>query len=467
MVHLLSTHFFIAQAELNSNLTSEIIALLVTLSVCAFSSASETALTSVNRIRIRNLAEEGDKRAKQIDTLLTRPNVFLTAILVLNNVAIILASSLGTIIALSLFSNYGEIISTIFISIVALVFCEVTPKNAALQNAETWSRLVIPIISAVAWLLQPISWMLTGISSALLGIFGIPLRRTGPSVTEGELLLLVNVGEEEGVLEKEERSMISSIFELSDTTVREIMVPRIDMVTLEAGATLAEAVDLITQGGQSRIPMYEGTIDNIIGVLYAKDLLREMRQQNADFNVRHLIRGAYFVPEAKKLDDLLHELQTQHVHMAIVFDEYGAVAGLVTIEDLVEEIIGDIQDEYDREEVTSEKVSATEYIVDAKMNLDDFNDLVGSSLESDEDYDSVAGFVLAKLDKIPNVGDTIVADGIVLTVMATRGRRITKIRAQMKTEQSNSSTGRVSNQHNESESESGTEHMNYSILQQR
>lgn len=420
----------LAQVASQNALTFEIVVLLLALVLCALASAAETALTSVNRIRIRNLAEDGDVRAQQIERLLLKPSVFLTTILVMNNVAIILATTLATAIALSFSPQWGEVISTILVSFVTLVFCEITPKNAAVHNAEAWARALVPLVRAAAWLFQPINAFLNGITRAILRLLGIPLRRTGPSVTEEELMLLVNVGEEEGILEKDERSMIHSIFGLADTTVREIMVPRIDMVALEADTSIPQAVDIITQGGKSRIPVYDDTIDNILGVLYAKDLLRELSTNHSgQHTVRDLVRPAYFVPESKKLDDLLHELQNQRVHMALVIDEYGAVAGLVTIEDLVEEIIGDIQDEYDREEQLFEQLSSTEYIVDAKMNIDDFNEMIGVELEAGEEYDTVGGFLLSQLDKIPNVGDAVTTPEVKLTVLSTRGRRITKIKA--------------------------------------
>jgi CBS domain containing-hemolysin-like protein len=407
----------------------QVVILIVALIASAISSASETALTSVNRIRIKNLAEEGDVRAQQIVTLLQKPQRFLTTILVINNVAVILASSMATVIALSYTPQWGEVISTIITSLVVLVFCEVTPKNAAVRNAETWARGLVPLIAGVAWILRPVTALINTISAAIMRLFGIPMEHLGPSVTEDELRLLVNVGEEEGVFEEGERTMIHHIFELSDTTVREVMVPRIDMVTLPAETPIARAVDIITQGGQSRIPVYEETIDNIIGVLYAKDILPQLQANHQQTPVRNIVRPAYFVPESKKLDDLLHELQNLRVHMAIVLDEYGSVVGLVTIEDLVEEIIGDIQDEYDREEREYEHLSDGSYVVAAKMNIDDFNELLGIELEAGEEYDTIGGFMITMLDKIPSVGDIVTTDDVTLTVLATRGRRITKIQA--------------------------------------
>ena len=255
------------------------------------------------------------------------------------------------------------------------------------------------------------------------------MKHRGPFVTEEELRLLVNVGEEEGVLEEEETEMIHSIFEFADTTVREVMIPRIDMITLESDATVDEAVDLALQGGFSRIPVYEETIDNIIGVLFTKDMLKQLREGHNSFQSVNSFARHTLCQRSKKLDDLLREIRQKRTHMAIVVDEYGSVAGLVTIEDLVEEIVGDIQDEYDREENLYEQVSQFEYIFDAKINIDEFNELMDTDLEN-EDYETLGGFLLGQLDKIPVAGDTITFKNLTFTVLTTRGLRITKVRVE-------------------------------------
>ena len=392
-------------------------------------SAAETAFTSISRIKLKNQVEEGDRKAIQIDHLLTQPNVFLSTILIVNNVAVIVASSMATILALHFSATLGELISTILTSLVVLIFCEITPKTAAVQNPMRWARMLVDPVRGAAWVLRPIVWALSAITNSLVRLLGGQIKHRGPFVTEEELRLLVTVGEEEGVLEEEETDMINSIFEFADTTVREVMIPRIDMVTLPSTATVDEAVDLALQGGFSRIPVYEESvgIDEIIGILYTKDMLRQLREGHNSLPIRELVRPAYFVPETKKLDDLLHEIRQRRVHMVIVIDEYGSVAGLVTIEDLVEEIVGDIQDEYDREEVLFERVNENEYIFDAKISIDDFNEVMDTDLEN-EDYDTLGGFLYDKLDKIPVAGDTITHENITYTVLATRGRRITKVR---------------------------------------
>jgi len=401
--------------------------LVVSLILCATASAAETALTSISRIKLRNLVEEGDVRAAEIENLLDNPNVFLSTILVINSVAVIVASSMATVLALRFSETLGELISTVLISLVVLIFCEITPKTAAVQNPIRWARVLVRPVRNAAWLLRPIVWSLSAVTNFFVRLIGGQIKHRGPFVTEEELRLLVSVGEEEGVLEEEETEMIHSIFEFADTTVREVMVPRIDMVTLEADATVDEAVDLALQAGFSRIPVYKESIDEITGVLYTKDMLKQLREDHNTLPVRDLVRPAYFVPETKKLDDLLREIQQKRVHMVIVVDEYGSVAGLVTIEDLVEEIVGDIQDEYDREEKLYEKVSENEYIFDAKINIDEFNELMDTKLDN-TGYETLGGFLYAQLDKIPVVGDTIKFNNLTFTVLTTRGRRITQVR---------------------------------------
>jgi len=407
----------------------QIIILIVALLLAAIASAAETAFTSVSRIKLKNQVEAGDEKAKKIEQLLAQPNVLLSTILVVNNVAVIVASSMATVLALRFSPNLGELIATILISLVVLIFCEITPKTAAVQNPLRWARALLNPVRGATWLLRPVVWLLTAVTNSLVGLLGGQIKHRGPFVTEEELRLLVNVGEEEGVLEEEETEMIRSIFEFADTTVREVMIPRIDMVMLESDATVDEAVDLALQGGFSRIPVYEETIDNIIGVLYTKDMLRQLREDHNTLPIRDLVRPAYFVPVTKKLDDLLREIRQRRIHMVIVIDEYGAVAGLVTIEDLVEEIVGDIRDEYDREENLYEQVNQYEYIFDAKISIDEFNELMDTDLQ-DEDYDTLGGFLFAQLDKIPVAGDTITFKNLTFTVLTTRGRRITKVRVE-------------------------------------
>lgn len=411
----------------------QITILLLMLIFCGVASAAETALTSVSRIKLKNLVEEGDKPAIEIERLLAEPNTFLSTILIVNSVAVIVASSLATVLALRFSSSWGELLSSVITSAVVLIFCEITPKTAAVQNPMRWARTLVGPVLAAAWVLRPLVTLLSVVTTALVRLLGGHVKRKGPFVTEEELRMLVTVGEEEGILEEAETEMIHSIFEFGDTTAREVMVPRIDMITLASDATVTEAVDVAMQGGFSRIPVYDAEkgIDDIIGVLYTKDMLKELREGHDHLLIRDLARPAYFVPETKKLDGLLREIRQKRVHMVIVVDEYGSVTGLATIEDLMEEIVGDIKDEYDREENLYEKVSDDEYVFDAKVGIYEFNEIMDMKLE-DEDYGTLGGFVYAQLDKIPSVGDTVRYQGLTFTVLGTKGRRILTIRVERK-----------------------------------
>lgn len=422
-------------SQLDAGASLQLIIMVVALILCSIASAAETAFTAISRIKLKNLLEEGDQVAVKIEHMLAEPNIFLSTILVTNSIAVIVASSMATALALRFTQSFGELLSSVAISLVVLIFCEITPKTAAVQNPLRWARGLVGPVRFAAWLLRPLVLSLNVITSVFVRIMGGQVRHRGPFVTEEELRLMVTVGEEEGVLEEEETEMIHSIFEFADTTVREVMVPRIDMVTLSSDATVTQAVDLALQGGFSRIPVYEDTvgIDEIIGILYTKDMLKQLREGHDGYPIRNLLRSPYFVPETKKLDDLLREIRQNRTHMAIVVDEYGSVTGLVTIEDLMEEIVGDIQDEYDHEEILYEKVNENEYIMNAKMSIYSFNDLMDTKL-ADTDYETLGGFVYSQLDKIPGVGDTTSYNAMTFTVLATRGRRILKIRVQREQE---------------------------------
>ena len=403
--------------------------LVIMLILCALSSASETALTSVSRIKLKNLVEEGDKKAMEIERILANPNVFLSTILIINSVATIIASSMATVLALRFSASWGELIASLLLSLIVLIFCEITPKTAAVQNPLRWARIIIGPVRGAAWLLRPIIWLLSRITSGLVRLLGGQAVRHGPFVTEEELRLLVTVGEEEGVLEEAETEMIHSIFEFADTPVREVMIPRIDIIALEGDISMNQAVDQALEGGFSRIPVYEETLDNITGILYTKDLLKQLREGHDSLPIRDLVRPAYFVPETKKLDDLLREIRQKRVHMVMVIDEYGSVSGLVTIEDLMEEIVGDIQDEFDREEKLYEQVNDHEYVFSAKISIGEFNEIMDTKLEH-EDYETLGGFLYAQLDKVPVAGDTVIFDQHRFTILTTRGRRIVRVQVE-------------------------------------
>jgi putative hemolysin len=289
-----------------------------------------------------------------------------------------------------------------------------------------WLARPLAVLSVLA---MPLVHLMVWLSNAIARIFGAEPRSDMPFVTEEEIKTLVDAGEEEGVIQEEEKEMIYSIFELGDTLAREVMVPRIDVVALDVSTPMLVALDTIMEAGHSRIPVYHETIDNVHGVLYAKDLLPYLREGRTDVPLKKILRQAYFIPETKKASDLLPDLQQRRVHMAIVVDEYGGMAGLVTIEDLLEEIVGEIQDEYDIEEPFVEFISDNEYMFDARVDLDDLNRLMDVALPTD-DSDTLGGFIYAELGKVPAVGDQVVFHDMGFTVESVAGRRIKKVRVE-------------------------------------
>lgn len=309
-----------------------------------------------------------------------------------------------------------------------LVFGELLPKSLALRDPEGVALRMAPLFRVVFWLFSPAVKALAVISRLAESLSGGDHSGVGvPSVTEEQIKTMVDAGEEEGAIEEDEKEMIFSIFEFSDTLAREIMVPRIDVTALDENASLGEAVDVVLDKGFSRIPVYRDTIDNVIGLLYAKDLLRQLREGATGVELVSLLRPACFVPESKELDELLQELQKKKIHMAIVVDEYGGMAGIVTIEDIIEEIVGEIQDEYDSEEPFAQWVCETEAIFNARIDLDDVNKLMCADLPTNE-ADTLGGLIYNELGKVPVVGDSVQIDDLCIEVTSVAGRRIKTVR---------------------------------------
>jgi putative hemolysin len=314
-------------------------------------------------------------------------------------------------------------LAAILVSGFILFLIEWIVSTTVMRNPETWAYRLTGVAGVVRLALTPVVFLVVRSPG------GTPLTQNG-AVTETELMNLVEAGQQGGLLEQEEQKMIVSIFRLGDTLAREIMVPRIDILALEVGTSLETAIDSFLTSGHSRVPVYRETVDNIVGVLYAKDLLRAWREGNRLTTLEHLLRDAYFIPEAKKVDDLMAELQARRVHMAIIVDEYGGVAGLVTLEDIVEEIVGEIQDEYDQaEESLFQEVNPDEYLFHGRIDLDDFNEIMETELPKAE-ADTLGGLIYSRVGRVPISGDTIQIDNLILTVEQVTGRRIRKVRAQ-------------------------------------
>jgi len=317
---------------------------------------------------------------------------------------------------------------------VILILGRLVPEAITAADPERWALRLAWLVYTIKLVLWPPVYLIVWLSNHLAGPFGgTPFRGTS-FITEEEIKTLVDAGEEEGVIEEDEKEMIYSIFEFSDTLAREVMVPRIDIVALEARTSLQEALDVIIEAGYSRIPVYENTVDQVAGLLYAKDMLTHLHAEGAEPPLREIIRPAYFVPETKKVNDLLREMQQRRVHMAVVVDEYGGTAGLVTVEDILEEIVGEIQDEYDVEEPAFEQIGSGEYILDARTDLDDVNDLLGTNLPT-ELGDTLGGLIYSSLGKVPSPGEQLRVGSLLIEVLTVTGRRIRKVRVCQETEE--------------------------------
>ena len=411
----------------------ELLIIVIALILAALAASAETSLTSISRVRLRTLVEQKVPQAILIDRMHRDPNAYLSTILILNTVAIIVASSAATLLALRLYrERVAEWLVSLLLSLIVLVLCEITPKTLALQRAERVALRLARLVAAATWVMRPVVFVLTAVTRLILRILGGRAQVRGPFVTEEELKMLVSVGEEEGVLEEEEREMIHGIFEMGDMRVREVMVPRTDLVAIEVNEPVEKAVELVTKHGHTRIPVYEGGLDHIIGVLYAKDLLRAV-VRGEQKTLRDIARKPYFTPESNKVQDVLRDLRKNRVHMAIVVDEYGGTAGAVTIEDIIEEIVGPIQDEYDvGEEDEIQFISPNEVVLDGRVSVDDVNELLKLNIAAD-DYDTIGGYVLNQLGAAPKVGATLKLGNAELRVEAVQGTRIKKVRIKSQT----------------------------------
>jgi len=405
----------------------------------SFLAMARSALVNVRKPRLKQLAEEGMGQARTAERLAedasrllatTQLGMMLTRFFAGALVAVISAPALARLLQPWLKGASYPVAFVLVVLLAALIMLllgELVPETIAVRHSERLALWLSRPLAVVAFVAMPVARLMVWLSNSIARLFGVETPGSLPFVTEEEIKTLVDAGEEEGVIEEDEKAMIYSIFELGDTLVREVMVPRIDMIALEVTTPLLEALDAIMQAGHSRIPVYRETIDCVEGVLYAKDLLPYLREGRSDVPLRNMLRQAYFVPETKKASDLLPDLQQRRVHMAIVVDEYGGTAGLVTIEDLLEEIVGEIQDEYDAEEPYFEYVSPDEYVFDARMNLDDLNRLMGVALPA-EDTDTLGGFIYTTLGKVPVVGDRIPFEDLEIAVESVAGRRIRKVR---------------------------------------
>ena len=404
----------------------QFLALIILICLSAFFSSAETSMTTVNKIRIQSLAEQGDKRAKILLTVIEDSGKLLSTILIGNNIVNISASSLATALTMRLFGNAAVSISTGIITLLVLIFGEITPKTMASLYAEKMALSYARIIHFLMFLLTPVIFLVNKLAKGVLTLLRIDDSVKGNTITEHELRTLVNVGHEEGVIEKEERQMIYNVFDFGDSQAQDVMVPRIDVSFADVNSSYEDLIGLFREEKHTRFPVYEETTDNIIGIVNVKDLLLTDQK---DFTLRKILRDAYFTYEYKKTSELLMEMKENSVSFAVVLDEYGATSGIITLEDLVEEIVGDIHDEYDVEEEDdlTEIIPGKEYLALGSARLDDLDEVLHLNIESD-DYDSIGGYIIEQLDRFPEKGESVTTQsGIRLVVDKIERNRIESV----------------------------------------
>ena len=411
--------------------TSDIIQLIVIvilLALSAFFSSSETALTTVNKHKLRSLMEEGNKSAAKVLKVTENSGKLLSTILIGNNIVNIYASSLTTTWATDVFGNKYVGLATGALTLLVLIFGEITPKTLATQKAVSMSMFVVYPISFLMFVFTPVIWVLNLLTGAIFKILRVDPNAGEGAMTESELRTIVNVSHEDGVIEQEEKFMISNVVDFGDALSKDVMIPRADIVCADVTSSYDELVKIFMDETYSRMPIYEDSKDHVIGILYLKDLFfySETHDLN-DFDVRKILRKPVFVHEYQKTSQIFADLKTSAVTMAIVLDEYGVTSGIITMEDLIEEIVGEIRDEYDDDEDDFIKqISANEYDIDASIKLDDLNDALNTSLKSNN-YDSLGGLVIELLDKLPDEGEIATTDNITLKVTSVEKNRIERI----------------------------------------
>jgi putative hemolysin len=410
-------------------LTFQLIALAVLVLLAAFFAASESALVAISRLRARAIAERGVRGAHNLVALVEDKNRFLTSVLVGNTMVLLIADSLATYVAISLNLPGAAVLSTAVMTVVFLLFGEIVPKTIATGDSERWAlRLALPMFY-VSYILTPIARSFQLATDLLLRLFGIKTSHRA-YVTEEDIRALVNVGAEQRVIEEQEREMIHSVMEFGDTIVREVMKPRPEMVAASVDDSPRRVLDVVIAEGYSKLPVYQESKDDIVGVIHDRELLVALANGSlAHTSVRALMRTAVHVPETKKIAELLREMQRGKFSLAIVVDEYGGTAGLVTMEDLLEEIVGEIRDEHDIDEQEPIAViSESEAVVEAGTNIEDVNARLGTQLPT-EDFETIGGYTVGLFGRLPNEGEEIDADDHTrLRVDRTRGRRILAVR---------------------------------------
>lgn len=412
---------------LDPTLITNIVIVIVLISLSAFFSATETAFSSINRIRIKSYAEAGNKKAKTVLKLVQFYDKTLSSILIGNNIVNIASASLGTIIFTRLFGPSGVGISTVFMTIVVLIFGEILPKSFAKTNAESFALNVAYIMNLISAIFTPFTWLITKLKSGIIRKKNDYDDSKTPSVTEEELKSIIEEIEDEGVLEKKESHLARMALDFDDITVSEILVPRVDVVAVDIEDTPDEIFNVFLNEKFSRIPVYEKNIDNIIGIINMRDFFKNFHK-GEDIDLKSIMMKPVFVPPAKKISELLSELQKKKVHMCVVTDQYGGTLGIITIEDIVEELVGEIWDEYDEVPEYITKISENKFEALGDLNIYDMFDMLDMD-EPDDEFKSntLGGTVAEKLGRIPNIGDVCKIGSLNITVIETSSNRVTKL----------------------------------------
>lgn len=412
---------------MDSTIATQTVILIILLLLSAFFSSAETSMTTVNRIRIHALAEEGNKRAKILDKVISDSGKMLSTVLIGNNIVNNFAASLMTTLTITIFGNAYVGLATGVLTLLILIFGEISPKTIASIHSEKMAMAYARIIYFLMVIATPAVFLVNKLARGFMFLLRIdPDAKTG-TMTEHELRTLVNVSQEEGVIESEEKQMIYNVVDFGDSEAKDVMIPRIDMTFLDVDSSYEEMMEIFRETLHTRFPVYEENTDNVIGIINVKDLL--LLPQGQPFSMREILREPYFTYEHKATADLMLEMRKASVNLAIVLDEYGSTAGLVTLEDLLEEIVGEIRDEYDEDEEESlkELVPGQEYLALGSAKLDDINDALKLQLHS-EDYDSIGGYIIEQLDSLPQEGQTVtLEDGVQLTAQKLDKNRIEKV----------------------------------------
>lgn len=405
-----------------------IVVFIILICLSSFFSCTETAFLSANKIRMRNLAEEGDRRAKKVEKLLSNTDRLYSSILVGNNLVNIGASSLTTSIVISIFGNSASLVAAAsgIVTLLILVFGEITPKTFATKNADRIALFMSGFVSFICFIFTPVVFLLNIITGFIIKLLG-GNKDNGPTMTEEDLKTIVTVGHEEGVLEEEEKEMIHNVFEFGETEIKEIMTPRINVDSIPDDCSYQELMEIYKRGQFSRYPVHSESFDEIVGVLNVKDLLF-FNIDPDEFEVKDYMRDTFVVYEFNEVGDVFAAMRKEHVSLAIVLDEYGVMSGIVTFEDIVEEIVGEIDDEYDDEDDDMIiKLSENEFLIDGSLNLNEVNDKVGTDFDS-EDFESIGGLVLGEVSGVPEIDEEVQIDNVLFRIVKMHKNRIAQLK---------------------------------------